>query len=529
MTIDLADEPVQGPSDADLIIATRSGDTAAFGQLYARHVDAARRLARTLTQSRSDADDLVAEVFAKLLDKLRDSAGPETAFRTYLLTSVRNAFYDRVRRNQKVTLTDDVAKHAPGVPFVDTAIEGLERSLAARAFARLPERWQMVLWHTEVEGESPAEVAPLMGLTPNGVAALAYRARERLRQAYLQEHLTETASDSCGPIVEKLGTHVRGGLSNRDSGRVQAHLSDCSRCRALFTDLREVNSGLRGILAPLVLGGSAAAYVTAGGKTVFGLASFLGGARKVASTWTAQAAIGGAGIAVATAVAITVTPHVTNAPTDTIVAPAPTSSTGGSASLTPKGSQATPSTSVSPGATGIPGQPGVGVPSTTGPTTSPTAAAPGGSDPGDGTDSPGEPGDLEDEPGKTTVALDFDPAKPMARGSTSTLVLTLTNTGRADGEVKKNGKGPVTSKITGELTLPAGVTLAGTAAGDGWKCAAVSTGAVCRHPSIATGATTTARIPVTVAADAASGAPRMVITSNKIGSRTIQCSGGVVS
>ena len=82
-----------------------------------------------------------------------------------------------------------MTRHDPGVPWEDTAVAELDSTLAARAFHRLPERWQTVLWHTEVEQESPAEVAPLLGLTPNGVAALAYRAREGLRQAYLQEHL----------------------------------------------------------------------------------------------------------------------------------------------------------------------------------------------------------------------------------------------------------------------------------------------------------------------------------------------------
>ena len=211
MTTEIPDEtamPGAGPSDAELISAVREGDSAAFGQLYTRHVDAARRLARTLVRGSSDVDDLVAETFAKLLGKLKDGGGPDTSFRAYLLTSLRNTFYDRTRRDRRVEVTDDLTRHDPGVPFVDTAVEGLERSLAARAFARLPERWQMVLWHTEVEGDSPAEVAPLLGLTPNGVSALAYRARERLRQAYLQEHLNDAAGDECSWTIERLGAHV---------------------------------------------------------------------------------------------------------------------------------------------------------------------------------------------------------------------------------------------------------------------------------------------------------------------------------
>ena len=37
----------------------------------------------------------------------------------------------------------------------DPALAGFERGVVARAFHSLPERWQAVLWHTEVEGLSP--------------------------------------------------------------------------------------------------------------------------------------------------------------------------------------------------------------------------------------------------------------------------------------------------------------------------------------------------------------------------------------
>jgi len=82
-----------------------------------------------------------------------------------------------------------------GVPFADPAVADLERTIVARAFASLPERWQAVLWHTEIEGARPADMAPLLGLTANSVAALAYRAREGLRQAYLQMHLSGAGRD----------------------------------------------------------------------------------------------------------------------------------------------------------------------------------------------------------------------------------------------------------------------------------------------------------------------------------------------
>jgi RNA polymerase sigma factor (sigma-70 family) len=228
-------------ADAHLIESVRAGQLDAYGQLYERHVSAAYNLARQLARSSAEADDLVSEAFARVLDTLRAGRGPDDAFRAYLLTSLRHVAYDKTRRDRKAELTDD----ATTVSGVSMTAE-LQRLLAAKAFARLPERWQTVLWHTEVEGQSPAEVAPLLGLTANGVSALAYRAREGLRQAYLQVHLAESTADRCRATTDKLGAWTRGGLSKREITQVEAHLDKCERCRALAVELADVNSTLRG-------------------------------------------------------------------------------------------------------------------------------------------------------------------------------------------------------------------------------------------------------------------------------------------
>ena len=247
------------PSDAELIADVRSGDGDAYGLLYRRHAHSAQALARQLTGSPAEADDLVAEAFTKLLAMLRGGGGPDVAFRAYLLTTLRNSLYDRARRTRRVELSDDMTRHDPGVPWEDTAVAGLESRLAARAFTKLPWRWQTVLWHTEVEQERPADVAPLLGLSPNGVAALAYRAREGLRQAYLQEHLADgvdaahRATDRHRATVDRLGAWTRGGLSTRQRARVDAQLTTCPQCRALAAELEDANGGLRGTQVPAAL------------------------------------------------------------------------------------------------------------------------------------------------------------------------------------------------------------------------------------------------------------------------------------
>ncbi|MEU9126398.1 choice-of-anchor C family protein, partial [Streptomyces sp. NPDC048506] len=183
------------------------------------------------------------------------------AFRPYVLTVVRRLAVSDAARRRRAMPTPEMEAFAPLLPFEDPVLAALEASLVGRAFAALPERWQTVLWHTEVEGESPAQVAPLLGLSANGAAALACRAREGLRKEYLQAHLCEQEmARECRRCAKKLAAYLRGSLGERDRSRVEEHLAGCERCPRLLLELREVSGRLRGILAPLILGPVFAGY-----------------------------------------------------------------------------------------------------------------------------------------------------------------------------------------------------------------------------------------------------------------------------
>ena len=249
--------------DAELITEVRAGDIEAYGVLFSRHVDAARRLARQLAAP-ADVDDLVSDAFAKVLAVLQRGDGPDLAFRAYLLTTLRRLHVDRYRATSRTRPTDDLTALDPGVPFHDTVVEEFEHATAARAFGSLPERWQTVLWHVEVEGMRPAQVAPLLAISANSVSALAYRAREGLRQAYLAQHAQETDDETCARTRGLLGSYLRGSCSPRDAELVESHLALCRPCTAVTVELAEVNANLRLVLAPLVLGAWATAYLDAG-------------------------------------------------------------------------------------------------------------------------------------------------------------------------------------------------------------------------------------------------------------------------
>ncbi|MER7959474.1 sigma-70 family RNA polymerase sigma factor [Streptomyces sp. NPDC096030] len=309
------------PSDADLIQLMRDGDDSAYEELFRRHSDAVRRYARTCCRDAHTADDLTAEVFARTLQAVRGGAGPAQAVRAYLLTTVRRVAANWTRTQRREHLVEDFAVFAaqaghaaeaadPTASFgagLDLGADVLamheaEQSLAMQAFRSLPERWQAVLWHTTVEEESPSEVAPLFGLTANATAVLASRAREGLKQAYLQAHVSQslTAGGDCARYADRLGAYARGGLRMRAERGLRKHLEECAKCRIAAGELEHVNAGIPALLPIAVIGWFAAGYsLKAAGVVAGGVAGAAGAGAAAAATGAGSSSSAGASSAAA--------------------------------------------------------------------------------------------------------------------------------------------------------------------------------------------------------------------------------------
>ncbi|WP_411103774.1 sigma-70 family RNA polymerase sigma factor [Streptomyces sp. cmx-4-9] len=300
------------PSDAELVVRMRGGDDGAYEELFRRHADAVRRYARTCCRDGHTADDLTAEVFARTLQAVRGGAGPDQSVRAYLLTTVRRVAAAWAKTARREQLVEDFAVFAEqaatgaengsalsGLSGGDTlelgadvrAMQEAEQSLAMQAFRSLPERWQAVLWHTTVEEASPSAIAPLFGLSANATAVLASRAREGLKQAYLQAHVSSALSEGgdCARYADRLGAYARGGLRVRAERGLRKHLEECVQCRLAAGELKDVNAGIPALLPVAVIGWFAAGYAVKTAGVVAGGAVAAGGAG------AAAAAVGGSG------------------------------------------------------------------------------------------------------------------------------------------------------------------------------------------------------------------------------------------
>jgi RNA polymerase sigma factor (sigma-70 family) len=246
----------KGPavSDEALVANARSGDQGAFAELWRRHYRSGARVARQFTSS-IDADDLVSEAYTRIYQRVLAGGGPSGAFRPYLYTTIRNLASSWGAASRDVQV-DDIADFEDPSTLEDPAAIALDRTLTARAFRSLPERWQSVLWYTEVEGMDPYEVAPILGMSANGVAALSYRAREGLRKSWLQAHVSDPgASDACRWAMSRLGESARHSLTSREMEKLTDHLETCAKCAIVSEEVQEVGSHLAFVLLPILLGG----------------------------------------------------------------------------------------------------------------------------------------------------------------------------------------------------------------------------------------------------------------------------------
>ena len=159
-----------------------------FEALALPHLDAAYNLARWLSRSSADADDIVQDAMLRAFRAFGGFRGEN--IRPWLLAIVRNCWRNRAadthRRGQTVLPDEDdrpLISDAPD-PEAEAARSSESRRLQA-VIAGLPEAFREVLILREVEDMSYLEMAEATGAPIGTVMSRLARARALLRDQWL--------------------------------------------------------------------------------------------------------------------------------------------------------------------------------------------------------------------------------------------------------------------------------------------------------------------------------------------------------
>lgn len=173
------------PGNRDAVIAA----------LFEAHFEPLLAYARRRTPQLSDAEDLVAETFSvawRRLDRLPQAREQQLPWlygvARHLLANQRRGVARRLRLMERLRSTFIAPPARDPVPEVVAAV------------AALPERDQELLRLIAWEGLTHAEVALVLGISPNAVAIRLHRARERLRRSLKGLSPTRTSPEWKGSV-----------------------------------------------------------------------------------------------------------------------------------------------------------------------------------------------------------------------------------------------------------------------------------------------------------------------------------------
>jgi RNA polymerase sigma-70 factor (ECF subfamily) len=189
-------------TDEVLMMRFQAGDRTAFAALVKKHKTAIYNFVLRLTRSSSSAEDLVQDVFVKVVQSASDFKH-ESKFSTWAYTIARNVSIDHLRKMSHrhhpsldqargdtpdgPTLLDRTADQHPTASVERVVIGAQIGKSIARCVEELPQEQREVFLLREVGNLPFKEIADITGVPENTVKSRMRYALERL-QASLSEY-----------------------------------------------------------------------------------------------------------------------------------------------------------------------------------------------------------------------------------------------------------------------------------------------------------------------------------------------------
>jgi len=170
--------------EAALLRAAKQLDQVALAEIFDSYAPALYGYILRLCHDPEQADQIVGDVFSKLLEKLADGQGPHKNLRSYLYQIAYHLFIDQTRYDQHIapieiveyisgettTVQDEIENRA----LLDTVLLAINNNLT------VDQRHVIVLRF--LEGMDLQETAKIVGKSVNNVKVLQNRGVEKIRK-----------------------------------------------------------------------------------------------------------------------------------------------------------------------------------------------------------------------------------------------------------------------------------------------------------------------------------------------------------
>ena len=171
-------------TDEQLIQWVADGDASCLGTLFERHHRVLYQYCHQLTRNAATSEDIVQEVFIKLLKKARDFRG-QGSFKSWMFSIAHNVGMDylrKIKRRGDSYRDEDIAVDS----FVDP--HSTERQVAgkqslllvAKALAELPATTREVIWLGRFVFDSYEELGSALQCSSSAARVRMHRAMQQL-------------------------------------------------------------------------------------------------------------------------------------------------------------------------------------------------------------------------------------------------------------------------------------------------------------------------------------------------------------
>jgi RNA polymerase sigma-70 factor (ECF subfamily) len=173
-------EPERRPGEvARAVSRAKQGDRGAIRFLYLRYSGNVYGYARSIVRNDHDAEDIVQQVFTRLLTAIQGYEQRSVPFSAWLLRITHNMAIDHMRRRAPVCEEPELT---PGSEHPHVEINHLRGALRD-ALSELPPVQREIVVLRHVGGLSPREIAERLGRSEDSVHGLHHRGRRALQAA----------------------------------------------------------------------------------------------------------------------------------------------------------------------------------------------------------------------------------------------------------------------------------------------------------------------------------------------------------